>query len=54
VRLSRKALKSNRPQLHIISCIYEYYSNKLNFIVWLLMAISFVDSFVVLIVDWSQ
>jgi hypothetical protein len=47
-------LNLTRSQLHIVSCIYKYYSNKLNFFVWLLMAISTIDSFDVLIIHWSQ
>lgn len=47
-------LKLIRSQLHIVSCIYKYYSNKLNFIVWLVVALSAINSIDILIVHWSQ
>lgn len=50
----RKVLNLNRSQLHIVSCVYKYYSNELNFVVWLVVAVSIIDSFDVLIVHWSR
>lgn len=53
VRRFRNVLNLNRSKLHIVFCIYEYHSHKLNFIVRLVVAISFIDSFDVLFDHWS-